>query len=87
MCVGGGGVQGEKIFVNDQSRSLGAPLAKCLEILCAAMPYSAAWAAPLYGCNYKNTFTETIQQQKQYEIKMCNYKCRRNFWQWNWNVL
>ena len=42
MC-GGGGVQGAKIFVNDQSRSLGAPLAKCLEILCAAMPYSAAW--------------------------------------------
>ena len=40
---GGGGVQGAKIFVNDQSRSLGAPLAKCLEILCAAMPYSAAW--------------------------------------------
>ena len=30
------------MFVNDQSRSLGAPLAKCLEILCAAMPYSAA---------------------------------------------
>ena len=43
MCVGGGGVQGGKIFVNDQSRSLGAPLSKCLEILCAAMPYSAAW--------------------------------------------
>ena len=43
MCGGGGGVQGAKIFVNDQSRSLGAPLAKCLEILCAAMPYSAAW--------------------------------------------
>ena len=46
MCVwggGGGGVQGAKIFVNDQSRSLGAPLAKRLEILCAAMPYSAAW--------------------------------------------
>ena len=41
--VGGGGVQGAKIFVNDQSRSLGAPLAKCLEILCAVMPYSAAW--------------------------------------------
>ena len=40
----GGGVQGAKIFVNDQSRSLGAPLAKCLEILCAAMPYSAAWS-------------------------------------------
>ena len=43
MWGGGGGVQGAKIFVNDQSRSLGAPLAKCLEILCAAMPYSAAW--------------------------------------------
>ena len=43
MCWGGGGVQGAKIFINDQSRSLGAPLAKCLEILCAAMPYSAAW--------------------------------------------
>ena len=43
MCGGGGGVQGAKIVVNDQSRSLGAPLAKCLEILCAAMPYSAAW--------------------------------------------
>ena len=44
LCVlGGGGVQGAKIFINDQSRSLGAPLAKCLEILCAAMPYSAAW--------------------------------------------
>ena len=42
MC-GGGGVQGAKISVNDQSRSLGAPLAKRLEILCAAMPYSAAW--------------------------------------------
>ena len=44
ICVGGGGVQGAKIFVNDQSRSLGAPLAKYLEIVCAAMPYSAAWA-------------------------------------------
>ena len=43
FTVCGGGVQGAKIFVNDQSRSLGAPLAKCLEILCAAMPYSAAW--------------------------------------------
>ena len=43
MCGGGGGVQDAKIFFNDQSRSLGAPLAKCLEILCAAMPYSAAW--------------------------------------------
>ena len=40
---GGGGVQGAKVFVNDQSRSLGAPLAKSLEILSAAMPYSAAW--------------------------------------------
>ena len=43
FTVWGGGVQGAKIFVNDQSRRLGAPLAKCLEILCAAMPYSAAW--------------------------------------------
>ena len=43
--MGGGGVQGAKIFVNDQSRSLGVPLAKCLEILCAAMAYSAAWYA------------------------------------------
>ena len=45
MCGRGGGVQGAKIFVNDQSRSLGVPLAKCLEILCAAMAYSAAWYA------------------------------------------
>ena len=49
MCVeGGGGVQGAKVFVNNQSRSLGAPLAKCLEILCAAMPYSAAWPLNCY---------------------------------------
>ena len=58
MC-GEGGVQGAKIFVNDQSRSLGAPLAKCLEILCAAMPYSAAWVSGMRQGSLSN-ITEVI---------------------------
>ena len=59
MC-GGGVVQGAKIFVNDQSRSLCALLAKCLEILCAAMPCSAAWIAS--GKQTKQIYTKKNNQ-------------------------
>ena len=59
---GGGGVQGAKTFVNNQSRSLGAPLAKCLEILCAAMPYSAAWQS---GCK---VIVKTCYPQACYKL-------------------